>query len=263
MPAVPSKFQYLFMLLKKAWEIEISKWFSTVWTTAVMLIGGLSCLAFASGNWAVFASQSDTLQRTGYGLLLIGAINLLRCITSAPYKIYCEQLSDINELKSKSPIRTIIEAFIDQDRSYREINTLSVCKVSVRQLGTIPAIRVRVKIINAIAIGDDPSGARKNYADEVKGMALQQTHVVAQPDPHIPSLAVDSDFDLAETWTDKDFIRIMHGTTFGGQVNENIGRLPCGIYELDLRAESDNADPDILKVELSRSNDGRVRLRQI
>lgn len=99
MPQHPTTFDYLWLVLCRAWKIDAGKWFRNVTGTAVTLVGGIACLSLRYGNWAVFAAHSDRIEIAAYGLLLLGVCNLLRCLFSAPYQLHCEQLDKIESLE--------------------------------------------------------------------------------------------------------------------------------------------------------------------
>lgn len=265
---VPTKFQYIRMLLRKAWDIESGKWFQTVGGTALSLLGGILCLAASSGNWEIFASQSDRLQITGYGLLVLGAFNFLRCLTAAPYALHCDQIRTFSDSQQESNERAANRAslslYIDEQRHTRWEGAFSICKVGVRNTcNSCPAKEVALRIHDAKAIGKDDTVTRQNRANEVIGMYLNCTHDTRNIDRSIHSLVDDASFDFACINPPPGIMQILHTTKHGGKHMPELGRLPHGRYAFELRAESINCDVVSLTVELDCDSNGRLVLNTV
>ena len=116
----PTKCGYLWMVVRKAWEMGGESWLLNVWGTSVQLLGGILCIAASTGDWSIFISQSVRLQIAGYGLLVLGVINLCRCLFNAPYRLHCEQIDKYDSF-AKSSNDQIASATIERDGAMKAV----------------------------------------------------------------------------------------------------------------------------------------------
>ena len=191
----PSKRQYLKMVLLKAWEIESGKWFATAWSTVVTLIGGIACLIAQSGRWEILAAQSDRLLMAGYGLLLLGMVNLCRCIFAAPYKMHCEQLSDAAVLRESRDL-----CIADRDRAIAAMNEEPLSLFDAKaHLKSLAAWLLSEFLLNP----SDISSHRARSGEIYSGLLNQET-----PTGEYMSIA-DGGESRRFQWSNKDILEKM------------------------------------------------------
>lgn len=181
----PTPAEYRKLVWLKAREIEAGKWLASVGTTLLPLIGGIICVALIIGDPAIARDHTTRLAIVGCGLRLLGSWNLWRCLTSAPYRLHCDQIDRYEAYRKEAADE--IAAMRSEQHSLTAARDDAVKIVQERPLQMVEARRCLNDLASwlrkeAKLRPQDLSVHKQRFEEAVSGLLMQATSVWGDTD---------------------------------------------------------------------------------